>query len=68
MPWDAILVAGKAVLWWGLPLAFAIQQFLSVRRLRRAARDDDAVAQSPRSSADASRRDRAAPASRRARS
>jgi hypothetical protein len=66
MPWDAILVAGKAVLWWGLPLAFAVQQLRSVRRLRRAAQDDDA--QSPRSSGEASRRERAAPASRRARS
>ena len=68
MPWDAVLIAGKAVLWWGLPLAFAVQQLLSVRRLRRAAQDDDGDVQSPRSSAEASRRERAAPASRRARS
>jgi hypothetical protein len=68
MPWDAILISGKAMLWWGLPLAFAVQQLRAVRRLRRAAQDDDAFAQSPRSSAEASRRERAAPASRRARS
>jgi hypothetical protein len=68
MPWDAILIAGKAVLWWGLPLAFAVHQLLSVRRLWRTAQDEEAVAQSPRSSAEASRRERAAPASRRARS
>ena len=68
MSWEVVLIAGKAVLWWGLPLAFAIQQLRAVRRLRRDAAGEETTAQSPRSSADASRRDRAAPESRRARS
>jgi hypothetical protein len=36
-----LLILGKAVIWWLLPLAFAIQQLVSVRRLRRRGDDHD---------------------------